>query len=115
MNYFWLVTIAATGMVLGNLLVRAGMLQRHVSLGGLWSTTWRVSIGTALLVVGFLGWLFVTLVWPNEWGYTVLGLSYLATIVCAWWFLGETLTLEKMFGCIILVIGLILIIRNSIV
>lgn len=113
MDYFWLVTGAAFALVLGNLLVRAGMLQHRMVNGQPWSTTWRVGIGSVLLVTGFLAWLLATIAWPNEWVYIVLGLSYLATIVCAWWFLGETLTLEKMFGCIILMIGLMLVIRNS--
>ncbi len=119
---FWFITLTVLVVMSGNLLLRVGMLslkdapvlQRSpllVLAEALQS--WRVVLGGLLVLLGMVAWIMSALVWRMEWSYTALGLSYVATVVLAWWFIGETMTLEKMFGAIIIVIGSLLIIRNS--
>ncbi len=115
MNAFWTITLAIGAMVAGNLSIRAAMIQAnqpHASLLSLWRRP-QVILGSLLLSGGFIVWIITANQSNLEWSYVALGLSYIITIVCAWWFMGETLTLEKMFGAIILVIGTMILIRNS--
>jgi drug/metabolite transporter (DMT)-like permease len=119
---FWLITLTVLVVMSGNLLLRAGMLalqdtaigQRspRLLLAGAFQN-WRVVLGMLLVSIGLVAWMMSALIWRMEWSYIALGLSYVATVVLAWWFIGETMTLEKMFGAIIIVIGTLLIIRNS--
>ncbi|ABX06455.1 MAG TPA: hypothetical protein DEF47_01500 [Herpetosiphon sp.] len=118
----WWIIGAVLAMMLGNLIVRAGMVGvqlAHSSRLSTWQVLcygmrrWQVWLGLLLLFVGVVAWISSVVWWRLELGYTLLGLSYVATIVFAWWFVGETLTLEKMFGAIIIVVGLLLIIRGS--
>ena len=119
---FWFITLTVLVVMSGNLLLRTGMLslkdapvlQRSpllVLAEALQS--WRVVLGGLLVLLGMVAWIMSALAWRMEWSYIALGLSYVATVVLAWWFIGETMTLEKMFGAIIIVIGTLLIIRNS--
>ena len=119
MTYFW-ITITVLTMMGGNLLLRAGMVavqyeaMQTLSVGDTIRRAlinWQVWSGALLIVTGFIAWVLLLVAWQMEWSYTALGLSFIATIVLAWWFLGETLTLEKMFGAIIMVIGLLLLVR----
>jgi drug/metabolite transporter (DMT)-like permease len=117
---FWLITLTVLVVMSGNLLLRSGMLALQDTAAGprvpLLAEalqSWRVVLGLLLVLLGLVAWIMGTLVWRMDWSYTALGLSYVATVVLAWWFIGETLTLEKMFGAIIIVIGTLLIIRNS--
>ena len=119
---FWLITCTVLGMMSGNLILRAGMLlvqdptlprRAPLLLLGAALRNWRVLLGIMLLFVSIIAWVIIMVLWRMEWSYTALGLSYVATVVLAWWFLGETMTLEKMFGAIIIVIGTLLIVRYS--
>jgi len=118
---FWFVTSTVLAVMSGNLLLRSGMAtlqdsarQRSpllVLAEGLQS--WRVVVGILLVLIGLVAWIVSAVAWRMDWSYIALGLSYVTTVVLAWWFIGETMTLEKMFGAIIIVIGTLLIIRNS--
>lgn len=119
---FWIITCSVLMMMSGNLLLRSGMLlvqdpklPRRAPLVLLGSTlrNWRVLLGIVLLFISVIAWISGVVLWRMEWSYTALGLSYIATVVFAWWFLGETMTLEKMIGAIIIVIGTLLIIRYN--
>ena len=119
---FWIITCSVLMMMSGNLLLRSGMLlvqdpkmPRRAPLALLGSAlrNWRVLFGIALLFISVIAWISGVVMWRMEWSYTALGLSYIATVVFAWWFLGETMTLEKMIGTIIIVIGTLLIIRYN--
>lgn len=122
MHYFW-ITLTVLAMMTGNLLLRSGMVAVQYQAMQALSvretlnkalTHWRVWFGAVLILLGFVAWLVLLVLWQQEWSYTALGLSFVGTIVCAWWFLGETMTLEKMFGAIIMVIGLLLLVRYSV-
>ena len=119
---FWIITCSVLMMMSGNLLLRSGMLlvqdpkmPRRAPLVLLGSAlrNWRVLLGVALLFISTITWISSVVLWRMEWSYTALGLSYIATVVFAWWFLGETMTLEKMIGTIIIVTGTLLIIRYN--
>ncbi len=119
---FWFITLTVLAVMSGNLLLRVGMLslkdapvlQRSPLLVLAEALQrWRVVLGGLLVLLGMVAWIMSALVWRLEWSYIALGLSYVATVLLAWWFIGETMTLEKMFGAIIIVIGSLLIIRNS--
>ncbi|WP_110519102.1 hypothetical protein [Herpetosiphon llansteffanensis] len=118
----WWIIGAVLAMMLGNLIVRAGMVGVQLAHTNRLSTLqvlrygirrWQVWLGMLLLFIGVVAWISSVVWWRLELSYTLLGLSYVATIVFAWWFVGETLTLEKMFGAIIIVVGILLIIRGS--
>lgn len=119
---FWIITCSVLVIMSGNLLLRSGMLlvqdptlPRRAPLVLLGSAlrNWRVLLGVALLFISTITWISSVVLWRMEWSYTALGLSYIATVVFAWWFLGETMTLEKMIGTIIIVTGTLLIIRYN--
>lgn len=119
---YWLITIAVVALISGNLLLRAGLLAIKgdlVARHSPWTTVgtalrhWRVALGMLLVFLGAVTWIITAMLWQMEWSYIALGLSYVATVVLAWWFIGETLTLEKMLGAFIIMIGTLLIIRNS--
>lgn len=118
----WLVTLNILLLIGGNLLVRAGMVQAQNPTGprreplavlGAALRSWRVVAGVAIVFASVVAWICGVMLWRMEWSYSALGLSFVATVVFSWWYLSETLTLEKMFGAIIIVIGMLLIIRYS--
>ena len=101
---FWFITLTVLAVMSGNLLLRAGMLalkdapvlQRSPLLGLAESLrSWRVVLGGLLVLLGMVAWMMSALVWRMEWSYIALGLSYVATVLLAWWCIGETMTLEK--------------------
>lgn len=109
---FWWIAAAVLGIVGGNLLLRAGMLTLTLPTPAP-ARWWRIALGGLVLFAGVLAWMVAAALWGYEWTYIALGLSYVVTILCAWWFIGETLTLEKMVGAIIIVVGTLLIVQNS--
>jgi hypothetical protein len=118
----WLVTLNILLMIGGNLLLRAGMMRAQsptspqrepLALLGAALRSWRVAAGVAIIFLSAVAWICGVMLWHMEWSYSALGLSYVAAVVFSWWYLSETLTLEKMFGAIIIVIGALLIVRYS--
>ena len=114
--------LVVAAIIAGNLLIRSAFLlqparyavaETRLELLTLLARSWRVALGAMLVFGGIVGWVMTVSLWHLDASYMALGLSYVITIVCAWWFMGETLTLEKMFGAIIMVIGILLIVRNS--
>jgi drug/metabolite transporter (DMT)-like permease len=118
----WLVTLNILLLIGGNLLLRAGMMRaqsptspqrEQLALLGAALRSWRVAAGVAIIFLSVVAWICGVVLWHMEWSYSALGLSYVAAVVFSWWYLSETLTLEKMFGAIIIVIGALLIVRYS--
>ncbi|GIV97981.1 MAG: hypothetical protein KatS3mg057_2638 [Herpetosiphonaceae bacterium] len=115
-----LLLVVATSLliVLGELLMKQGM-QRvgtlRLDVGQLVQaiSEWRVSLGLLLVLSGLLTWLGVISRWQLSYAYPLLSFNYILVVLLSWWFLGETLTMGKVVGTIIIMIGIMIVMRGG--
>ncbi len=111
---FVLLLIAICFTVMGELLLKAGMNQVgefNASFDAVWRTftEWRVILGFGLIFGGSLFWLAVISRVDFSFAYPLLALSYVVSMIPARFFLNETITLNRIIGASIIVIGVIVI------
>jgi multidrug transporter EmrE-like cation transporter len=71
-------------------------------------TNWIVLLGLVLLVSSSLVWLVVLSKSQLSYAYPILSLGYVFVSVMSWWFFDESLSLMRMFGLGIIVLGVYL-------
>lgn len=97
----------------GQFLFRLGMLQYgEVTTFSLWKNFWQI-IFTAPIMLGFMLfgfssvlWLVVISRWELSYAYPLVALGYLMVIFYGTVFLHETLTMPKIVGSILILIGI---------
>jgi drug/metabolite transporter (DMT)-like permease len=72
-------------------------------------TEWRVVLGFALIFSGALFWLGVISRADFSFAYPLLALSYVVALVPARYVIGEQLTVNRVVGAVIVVVGAVII------
>jgi len=118
---FLLLLVAVCFSVTGELLLKSGMnkvgvlsLQPHQIASSLWRafTNPLVLAGFALVFIASIFWLAVLSRAPLSWAYPLLSVSYVLGVMFSWAVLGETVSLSRLAGVIIIVIGVFLVYRS---
>ena len=113
-----LLITASALTVVGEVLLKLGVNAVNQRVGAfslapevLWATftDWRVILGFALVFGGALFWLGVISRVNLSFAYPLLALNYVIILIPSRLFLGETITLTKLVGAIIVVAGVIVI------
>ena len=112
-----LLLIAICLTVAGELLLKQGMNQVgefSLSLDMLVRTftEWRVVLAFALIFGGSLFWLGVISRADFSFAYPLLALSYVISLVPAHFWLGERVTLNRIVGALIIVVGVVVVTRR---
>ena len=118
MLIYILLLIAIGLTVSGEVLLKLGMNQVRADVGAFaasWPvllrtfTEWRVVLGFALIFSGALFWLGVISRADFSFAYPLLALSYVVAMIPARFILHEDVTLNRILGAVIVVVGAIVI------
>lgn len=115
------ILISVLGGALGQILLKKGMS----SMGPLTLTTsqtisivWKMAtnpyviFGLGIYVLGTVFWLSALSRVDLSYAYPFASLSYVIMLMASWWLFGENITLLRIIGSIIIIIGVILISRS---
>ncbi len=111
---FTLLLTAICLTVTGELLLKSGMNQVgefSASFNAVFRTftEWRVLLGFMLIFGGGLFWLGVISRVDFSFAYPLLALSYVISLIPAHFFLGEHVTLNRIIGACVIVIGVVIV------
>lgn len=111
---FTLLLTAICLTVTGELLLKAGLDhvgEFSVSVGSIVATftEWRVLLGFGFIFSGALFWMGVISRVDFSFAYPLLALSYVISLIPAHFVLGEHVTLNRIIGASIIVVGVIVI------
>jgi len=118
MLIYLLLLIAISLTVSGEVLLKLGMNQVRAEVGAFGPslpvlirtfTEWRVVIGFGLIFSGALFWLGVISRADFSFAYPLLALSYVVAMIPARYILHEDVTLNRVLGAVIVVVGAIVI------
>ena len=118
MLIYVLLLIAISLTVSGEVLLKLGMNQVRAEVGAFSTslpvlvrtfTEWRVVVGFALIFSGALFWLGVISRADFSFAYPLLALSYVVAMIPARFILHEDVTLNRVLGAVIVVVGAIVI------
>lgn len=114
MIVFALLLIAICFTVTGELLLKAGMnrvgeFSPSVAVVVRTFTEWRVVLGFGLIFGGALFWLGVISRVDFSFAYPMLALSYVVSLIPARLILQEDVTLNRIVGALIIVLGVVVI------
>lgn len=111
---FGLLLTAICLTVTGELLLKAGMnrvgeFSPSVAVLLRTFTEWRVVLGFALIFGGSLFWLGVISRVDFSFAYPLLALSYVVSMIPAYFLLKEQITLNRVIGACIIILGVVVI------
>lgn len=118
MLVYGLLLIAICLTVTGEVLLKLGMNRVRVDVGAFTAavpvllrtfTEWRVILGFVLIFSGALFWLGVISRADFSFAYPLLALSYVIALLPAYFVIGEQITLNRIIGALIVVVGAIII------
>jgi drug/metabolite transporter (DMT)-like permease len=118
MTVYALLLIAIGLTVTGEVLLKLGMNSVSADVGAFTPslpvllrtfTEWRVVLGFALIFSGALFWLGVISRADFSFAYPLLALSYVVALLPARFVIGEQLTLNRIVGAVIVVVGALII------
>ncbi len=118
MLIYGLLLIAICLTVTGEVLLKLGMNVVRADVGAFTAsppvllrtfTEWRVILGFALIFSGALFWLGVISRADFSFAYPLLALSYVVALLPARFVIGEQITLNRLLGALIVVVGAIII------
>lgn len=101
--------------IIGQLLLKSGLALKELgpNFANLVSVIFSPKIFAGFLLYGISSiiWLFVLKKFPLSVAYPILSLTYIAIVFLSWKFLGESLTINKIGGCLIIILGVYLLFR----
>lgn len=118
MLVYGLLLIAICLTVTGEVLLKLGMNRVRVDVGAFTVaapvllrtfTEWRIILGFALIFSGALFWLGVISRADFSFAYPLLALSYVIALFPAYFVIGEQITINRIVGALIVVVGAIII------
>lgn len=118
MLIYGLLLIAICLTVTGEVLLKLGMNVVRADVGAFSAslpvlvrtfTEWRVVLGFALIFSGALFWLGVISRADFSFAYPLLALSYVVALLPARFVIGEQITLNRLVGALIVVVGAVII------
>ena len=72
-------------------------------------TTWQVWAGLAMFALSVVVWMRVLASSELSWGYPLLGLSYIFVALAGWLIFGEQLSLQRVAGIALVLLGAVLV------
>ncbi|HEU4327394.1 MAG TPA: hypothetical protein VFS21_29925 [Roseiflexaceae bacterium] len=114
MLIFALLIVAICLTVTGELLLKAGVdrvgeFSPDLTVLVRTFTEWRVLLGFTLIFSGSLFWLGVISRADFSFAYPLLALSYVVSLIPARFVLGENVTLNRVVGALIIVVGVVVV------
>jgi drug/metabolite transporter (DMT)-like permease len=115
------ILISVLASAIGQLLLKKGMNSLGsitLSSNQLLSTVWKmvtnpyVFIGLAIYLAGTVFWLAALSRVDLSYAYPFASLSYVVMLVASWIMFDEKITLSRLFGTLVICIGVLLIYRN---
>ncbi|WP_026330187.1 MULTISPECIES: EamA family transporter [Caldimonas] len=108
-----LVNVLLTSMA--QIILKAGMsadtVQASLAQGARWSTAWTVGThpfvlcGLALYFASAVLWLLILAKVEVSLAYPFVGLGFVITMLLAWWIHGDSLTLTRIAGTVLIAVG----------
>ena len=95
-------TIGAFAFTAGNLW-RAGL---HFAL------QWQILLGLACYAISVVVWILALTRVQVSVAYPMLSLGYVVTALAAWWLFGEALTVQKLLGIAVIIVGVVIMARS---
>lgn len=121
-SVFGLILVNVLLTSLAQVILRAGMsadaVQASLSQGARWSTAWAV--GSNPLVIGGLAmyfasaviWLLVLARVEVSLAYPFVGLGFVVTMLLGWWLQGDTISLMRIGGTLLIAVGVAVLARS---
>ncbi|MCW5632882.1 MAG: EamA family transporter [Rubrivivax sp.] len=112
------IALSALAQVVLKLGMSAAGVSRALADGGAahvaWAVAseWRVLAGLALYLASAAAWLFVLARLQVSAAYPFVGLGFVLTLLLGWWWLGDTLSAERVLGTLLVAAGVVLIARS---
>jgi multidrug transporter EmrE-like cation transporter len=72
----------------------------------------RVLAGVAAYAVSLIAWVLALSRVPVSVAYPMVSLGYVLTVLAAWWWLGESVTPQRLVGVGLIVLGVLLVARS---
>ena len=116
--------LVLTGVLLNataQLLIKAGaetVGQFAFTAGNLWRASlhfalqWQILLGLACYVVSVGVWILALTRVQVSVAYPMLSLGYVVTALAAWWLFGEALTMQKLLGIAVIIVGVVIMARS---
>ena len=115
--------LVLTGVLLNaaaQLLIKAGaetVGQFSFTVSNIWhaglhfALQWQILLGLVCYAVSVVVWILALTRVQVSMAYPMLSLGYVVTAFAAWWLFGEALTIQKLVGIAIIIVGVILVAR----
>ena len=119
---FALIVVSVLMSSLAQIALKGGMSSASVShalaSGGRWTaaatiaTSPLVLLGLGLYFASALVWLFVLARLQVSLAYPFVGLGFVVTMLLGWWIHGDTLSLARVAGTLLIALGVVVMMRN---
>lgn len=115
------ILISVLGGALGQILLKKGMssmgpltLSTNQAIPIIWkmATNPYVVIGLGIYVIGTVFWLTALSRVDLSYAYPFASLSYVVMLIASWWILDENISLLRVIGSVVVILGVILISRS---
>ena len=115
------ILISVLGGALGQILLKKGMssmgpltLSTNQAIPILWkmATNPYVIVGLGIYVIGTIFWLTALSRVDLSYAYPFASLSYVVMLIASWWLLDENISVLRIIGSIVVILGVILISRS---
>ena len=82
-----------------------------VPIGWKLATEWHIVVALICYALSVIIWILALSRVPVSIAFPLLSMAYIVTAVAAWYLLGEALSLNKMVGIVVIILGVIIISR----
>ena len=82
-----------------------------VPIGWKLATEWHIVVALICYALSVIIWILALSRLPVSIAFPLLSMAYIVTAVAAWYLLGEALSLNKMVGIVVIILGVIIISR----
>jgi drug/metabolite transporter (DMT)-like permease len=115
------ILLSVVGGAVGQILLKKGMtsigpitLTTQTVLGTIWrmATNPYVIVGLMIYVSGTFFWLTALSRVPLSYAYPFAGLSYVLMLIASWAFLHEEITIVRLIGSGVIIVGVLLVARS---
>ncbi len=73
---------------------------------------WQILLGRGCYAVSVVVWILALTRVQVSVAYPMLSLGYVVTAFAAWWLFGEAMTLQKLMGIAVIIVGVVIVARS---
>ncbi len=73
---------------------------------------WQILLGLGCYAVSVVVWILALTRVQVSVAYPMLSLGYVVTAFAAWWLFGEAMTLQKLMGIAVIIVGVVIVARS---